>query len=66
MLSMTLVASAISRRKHMSPAIRASMAAMNRPAIVLGSSTCSSAPMKSAAMTRQTSRSQTVHSVMAQ
>ena len=62
---MTLVAKAISRRKHTSPAIKASIAAINKPAIVLGSSTCNSAPTKSAAMTRQTSRSQTVHSVMA-
>ena len=60
-LSMTLVARAISRRKQTGPAISASMAVMNNPAIVLGSSTCNSAPMKSAAMTRQTSRSQTVH-----
>ena len=62
---MTLVARAISRRKQTSPAIRASIAAMNNPAIVLGSSTCNSAPTKSAAMTRQISRSQTVHSMMA-
>jgi hypothetical protein len=36
---MTLVATAISRRKQTSPAMRASIAVMNRPAIVLGSST---------------------------
>ena len=60
------VARAISRRKHNKPEINASIAAMNSIEIVADGSMPVSEPTKSAAITMQTNRAQTVQRLIAQ